>query len=474
MSIFQQQASLLRSIYSDHIWIDVDPICFETQLDQVDLNQLCIDQISEYLFKQLSLVVKSTFPTNELQLSFISNLVNGFALSVAGVRLIFIPSQDLDLMGFEVQREWVDLGNWAADYYIPIRVDLEHHCLHLWGFISHEHLQQIASLDQNLQSYEIGANSLISELDSLWISCALVTSETISSERGIIPDLIPLAQADMMILIDRLRQHQSIFSPRLLLPFAQWGAILNSSKYLSLYAHPLLVIHQISGWFQNKINVGTDLAKHGWVNVKEIFQQQQPATEYSLSGYMGTKVDGISLSTEQEIQRAVTNLYTNQTSNQKVAVPIEIDDPHLLLIYLIQQTDDESLRWKAAEYLWTIDPENNQHWHRRIKDLGLVIAGSKLGLMVAAIPLIDGTYAILNRLYPIGNDQKLPPNVCLSLMSEEGDQICQVESRQRSLNNGEKIGMDNYIQLYFTASVRDRFNILVSMNDLSITEVFAV
>jgi Protein of unknown function (DUF1822) len=473
MSIFSHQLNSLRNIYSDHVWIDIDPSYFEKQLSPADLNHIYINKLTEYLAESLGLVVELIFPSDQLNLPLTSNLVNGFALSVSGVRLVFIPSQDLDLMGFEVQREWVELRNWAADYYVPIRVDSEQHCLHLWGFISHQYLQQTASLDQDLQRYEIEASSLITELDALWISCELVTSGAISSEQGVITELEPLTQAKIVTLIDRLRQHKSVFSPRLLLPFAQWGAIVNSPEYLSLYANQSFVIHRINGWFQSVINASNNLAESGWVTVGEIFQQQQPIREYSWSGYMGAKVDGIALSTEQEIQRAVANLYANQTSNQKVALPIEIGDSHLALVYLMQQTDDESLRWKAAEYLWRIDPDNNQHWHRRIKDLGLVMAGSKLGLMIAAIPLIDGTYAILNRIYPIGS-QKLPPSVRLGLMSEEGDQICQVESRERSLSTGEKIGIDNYIQLYFTATVGDRFNVLVSMNELSITEVFAV
>jgi Protein of unknown function (DUF1822) len=138
----------------------------------------------------------------------------------------------------------------------------------------------------------------------------------------------------------------------------------------------------------------------------------------------------------------------------------------LLLIYLMQHTTDESLRWQAAEYLWTISPENERNWHRRIKDLGLVMQGHKLGLMVAAIPLIDGTYAILNRVYPIGIEPHLPPNVRLNLFAEDGDCICEVESRSTV--------MDNYIQLYFTASSGDLFNIQVSMNEDTIVEAFAI
>jgi hypothetical protein len=124
------------------------------------------------------------------------------------------------------------------------------------------------------------------------------------------------------------------------------------------------------------------------------------------------------------------------------------------------------LRWKAAEYLWTISPENSNHWHRRIKDLGLVIQGHKLGLMIAAIPLLDGQYAILNRVYSIGSQSLLPANIQLELLSEAGEQLYQTDSSSTAKYN--------YIQLYFIAGVNNRFNIRVSIDDISITEAFII
>ena len=86
--------------------------------------------------------------------------------------------------------------------------------------------------------------------------------------------------------------------------------------------------------------------------------------------------------------------------------------------------------------------------------------------MVAVIPLLEQRYAILNRVYPLGNEDHLPPNVKLSLSSEANEQLCQSESR--------KLVRDRCIQLYFTASVGNRFNICVAIDNVSITEAFAI
>ena len=476
MSIFHQKIKDLTKIYQNHIWISVDLDHPELFLSESQLNQLCLKTVSNYLAEYLDLVVNQTFPSGNLEWPFISDLVNGFALSIAGVKVAFIPSQDLDLMGFEVQQEWVDLSNWVADYYVPIQIDREHNCLHLWGFISHQYLLQRATLDRTSHSYEVESADLIDDLDSLWIACNLVANHQLAPERGDIPDLTSLSHADVKILIDRLRQHQSIFSPRLVLPFEQWGAIINHPEYLMLYATPEPVVTKIANWFQSQITaverISDPLLDRGWVTITDFCNQSA-----TLAGFFAThktkfEIRSIDLSNEQEIFRAVKNLYANQSPTKKINLPVDLNSPILLLVYLMQRTADETLRWQAAEYLWTIggrspnELDSNKNWHRRIKDLGLVMQGHKLGLMVAAIPLLDGTYSILNRVYPIGNDDYLPANVKLNLLSESGEQLCQVESRSTV--------KDNYIQLYFTASVGDRFNISIAMNDASITESFVI
>jgi Protein of unknown function (DUF1822) len=479
MSTPTKQVQLLATIYPEHIWIYVD-------LHDLDVWQY-LQIVSQHLTESLDLVVIPIFPSEQSQLLLVDKLVNGFALSISGVRVAFVPSPALDLMGFEVPREWVELSNWVADYYVPIQVDVEHNCLHLWGFISHQYLSQRANLDLASNSYEVDAMDLISDLNSLWITCDLVARKAIPIERGEIPSLSPLSGLEARKLIDRLKQDRSrsvsgrdsIFSSRLGLPFAQWGAILNSPEYLTIYAEPELVTTNITSWFRSQVNsidqktaklvevIGQELHKQEWISINEFHDRS-----VALSGYFAESTQqkfnlrGIALTNEREIRQIVENLYANQSPAKRIDLPQEIESPLLLLVYLIQHTNDETLRWQAAEYLWTIDPSNSHTYQRKIKDLGLVMQGYKLGLMVAAIPLLDGTYSILNRIYAIGDRDYLPAQVRLTLSTASGEQLYQVESRSTVT--------DRYIQLYFTASVGDRFNIGVEMNDARIVEAFAV
>jgi Protein of unknown function (DUF1822) len=466
MSIFDRQTESLITIYPKHAWIDIADL--DASLTHAKIEYSWIEKTSEYL-RSLGLVVRSTFPSEILARSSISKIVNGFALSVSNLKIAFIPSQDLDLAGFEIQQEWVDLSNWVADYYVPIQIDREHNYLHLWGFISHQSVKQLARLDPILRSYEIDSADLIDDLDTLWMSCNLSPdSESVSRDDA--PDLASLSVSAAHIEIERLQQHKSIFSPRLILKFEQWGAILNTPEYLSVYANPAPAITQIANWFksQDLVENISNLVAAQWLTIEQIWKQPQllPGYYHAHNQKDISKLRDVNLDL-QEINRTVKNLYANQNPDRKVDLPVGIDSPVGLLIYLIQHTTDQTLRWQAAECLWKIEPDNNnKNWQRRIKDLGLVIQGHKLGLMVAAIPLLDGTYAILNRVYPIGKEDYLPPSVELNLLSESGDRLYRVESRSTV--------MDSYIQLYFTASVGDLFNVCISMSGASITEAFAI
>ena len=330
---------------------------------------------------------------------------------------------------------------------------------------------QTATLDRNLQSYEVENVDLINDLDLLWIAGELVASGGLAPERGKISSLTSLSNSEAQVLIDRLQQHKSIFSPRLVLPFEQWGAIINSPEHLAAYINPALAITKIGDWFRSQLAVvktaTNTIVDRGWVAIDEFCKQPE-----TLSGYFAASqktkfgVRGIALNNNREIHRAVKNLYTNQQSTNKVNLPDDLDSPSGLLIHLIQSTTNETLRWQAAEYLWTIAPDDRHNYQRKIKDLGLVMQGHKLGLMVAVIPLLEQRYAILNRVYSLGNEDYLPPNVKLSLSSEANEQLYQVESRE--------LVQDSFIKLYFTASVGDRFNISVAIDNVSITEAFAI
>lgn len=134
------------------------------------------------------------------------------------------------------------------------------------------------------------------------------------------------------------------------------------------------------------------------------------------------------------------------------------------LTQLIQTTKDEETRWRAAEALWTIDPLHPMSGVRRVIDLGMQLAGQAVALMVAILQKSDQSVAILLRVYPMGSQRYLPAKLQLAGLLEDDKPFLEAESRDR----------DDYIQLKFCAEFGEQFKVRVSLENVSITERFAV
>lgn len=134
------------------------------------------------------------------------------------------------------------------------------------------------------------------------------------------------------------------------------------------------------------------------------------------------------------------------------------------LIEIVQTTEDEEIRWEAAELLWEIDPNNPASGVRKVADLGFQLAARAVALMVGVLPKPDRSLAILLRVYPMGSQSYLPAALQLIGLDEAGNCFFEVQAREQ----------DNYIQFKFTADPGDRFSVKVALAGISITEHFII
>jgi hypothetical protein len=446
----------------------------------VKINTHCQSIIGEYLQQHLELKVDLAYPTDLQFTSFVSKLVTGFVLSIDQIRIVFIPSEDLDYCGFEIEQEWVDLSNWAADYYVPVQVDLEGKFLNLWGFISRRDVKEQGEFDPISRTYIIDSEYLNDDLVDLWLTCELIANQTIAPERAYIldePELLPQTARE---LINTLHGHKSIFSPRLDLSFAQWGGILNQPKFLELYLNPApekepvsialtipRVLTRLSDWLDGQ----SAAIYEDWKSIETFIYPTQPVPAFRSSPdklkprLAPNHFRGVPLDTVETIDREIKRLYATSELSI-VQIPAHISQPAELLVYLIQHTNNDNLRLQALEYLWTIAPEHKLVQSRRIKDLGMTIKGHSIGLMIAALEKQDKQLSILSRIYPLGIESQLPPNLQLWLLDEHGNSATKqpIVSRSNPL--------DSYIQLHFSADRGDVFSISIKLNDSSMTEPF--
>ena len=126
--------------------------------------------------------------------------------------------------------------------------------------------------------------------------------------------------------------------------------------------------------------------------------------------------------------------------------------------------------WYAIEALTS--PERNLALRNRnveegVKRCKLIDLGIQLGSQTVALLVniseTEEKLGILIQLHPTGGERYLPPNLKLTLLSNLGKTLQQVQAR----------GQDNYIQLKpFKGEAGKRFSIEVSLLDISVREDF--
>ncbi|MCJ8283644.1 MAG: DUF1822 family protein [Rivularia sp. ALOHA_DT_140] len=221
---------------------------------------------------------------------------------------------------------------------------------------------------------------------------------------------------------------------------------LQSLDDLLVAIHSNQTVINLSLWLENIIDTG-------WKNVEGIIGKKSinPIFVFADIASEDTK--------PHKIEDAVGLLYATQHE------VVQVDaDSEKALIHLLKNTSKEEIRWKAAELLWEINPEDPNGAIRKAVDLGMHFGEHPIALMVAILPKPDGSMAILIRVYPGIDKNYLPQGLELSGIDEMGNTFFTVKSRSK----------DNYIQFKLTAELGDKFNIQIALNESNIIESFII
>ncbi len=468
----------LSQIYSEHEWINLEnyPNVITEDTNSISLNLQCLQVIKVWIEKTIGLPIEYDFPYRGYldEDQQVSELLNGFCLKVNGSKVVFIPSQNIDITSCEISQEWVDLPNWAGDYYVPVQVDVEAKYLHLWGIATHQQLKQSARLDSLFRYYHVGIDRLNHNMGLLWTSCELAPLPR--SEH--IPNLAAVSSTQAQQLIERLLSKSSASFLRLTLSFSEWGAILNSPPYLKHYLAsrtPKVDAPPIFTMLQELLKKEVSTLYQQWETVESFINLPLPSMSFRSNRNGVSKLlreknyRGIPLETPDQIKVAADQLYRSQ---KEINVPRSITGVENL-VELMEKSTNETIRWKATEYLWTIDPEHPKLPMRRIRDLGIQFATGSIALMIAQLPLDSNRCAILLRVYPVSAEVYLPGGVRLSILDGSGDEVLLGAGQPfEAISRSEP--QDSYIQLYFVADRGDRFDVCVNLSEQQFTEQFIV
>ncbi len=221
-------------------------------------------------------------------------------------------------------------------------------------------------------------------------------------------------------------------------------------------------ITTLGNWLEKQFS---ESISQGWITVKEFVQQQQQQESFMVfrgeepvMAFRAKSIRGLRPEDPEELQTRVQQLYAADgrapsDPNAKTA-----------LMHLIQSiTENEELRWQAADVLWSLDPDHREVGIRRLLDTGMQFAGKAVALMVGILPRPDGNHAVLLRLYPMGETRYLPEGLQLVGSDAEGRVFLTAQARQ----------VDDYIQLKFAAHPGESFSVQVLLDGVGVTEFFS-
>jgi hypothetical protein len=243
----------------DRLWQESEGFSNSNSRWQGYLNKIVLATVLPWLEEESNLEI--TVPYDERALSSFWEIVNGTPINIGNYRAVLIPQEEIDTLELRVAQEWVDISEWAADYYLGIQVDLEEGIVSVWGYTTHECLKNKSSYSPRDRAYSLEEKYVTQDLNLLWLFHQFCSQENNRTNLDHIED-ISLETANN--LLERLGDPKIIL-PRLIIPFTLWASLLKSDDCrINLYQKRLGLPKQFSilEWLERGIS---DFAgQFGW------------------------------------------------------------------------------------------------------------------------------------------------------------------------------------------------------------------
>jgi Protein of unknown function (DUF1822) len=262
------------------------------------LNQIATQLLYEYLqvdFPQIRIWAETN----------IWQFVSGSVLELNGKRIVLLPSRSIDNSELVIAQEWLDLPDWAGDYFIPIQIDC-------WGYLTHQMMKSQARYDARDRTYHLDGHHLITDLAGLWVIQQLNPTEVTQAE------IVPLASVGAVQSENLRNRLATVPNPRLEIPFALWGALVSDRQWRQ----------QLAQLRQGETNLDPVANRlNGWL--QQVFAAGWQAVEDLLG--------------EGELAVALRQTATSELVVRRVKALILPDDRVLLLLISIEPESDERL-----------------------------------------------------------------------------------------------------------------------------------
>lgn len=297
------------------------------------LNRVCLSPLLAWFQESLqeSTLHPEVFPSEE-NLPSILEIVNGTAIKVGETKIVLVPTETIDIEELCVPQEWVDINSWAADYYIPVQVNLDGDDDDSWirvcGFATHRQLKNQGKYNSRDRTYSLPIEQLTENFTLLFATMGLRWQEEVP------PEVMSAAEAQN--LLQKLSD-ASIYSPRVRLdiPFAQWAALISNEQWRqqlynlrlgkenTIYVGFPLIQVNLSQWFQK-------LFTAGWQPIDEVLNSQLGNLAFELrssSAARKTGVNGvklIDLGVQLGGQSLALMLALSLEAEEKIAIIVQV------------------------------------------------------------------------------------------------------------------------------------------------------
>lgn len=253
------------------------------------LNCLCLNTFLTYLESELELNSKPQVWPQRSELPSFWQVVNGTAIELDKTRLVLIPSEDSEFAQLCVPREWVDIPDWAGNYYLAVELNLSGCWMRVCGYATHQQLRDEGTYDCIDESYSLETDDLIEDFSVISAVQELYRA-TIRATTPEVEPLPTLSASQAQVLLEKLSR-ATAYSPRLDVPFSQWGALIAQSQWRqTLYSQQHR--KEIAAPSQTSINLGKwlqEVFEAGWLsldaflntdsaNLVPAFRQGKPTT----------------------------------------------------------------------------------------------------------------------------------------------------------------------------------------------------
>ena len=339
----------------------------EAEQWQIYLNTLALFALEKWLSdRQLTL----SYQTYSLLRTQVLNLEAVSPLNIEQFKLCLLARENLGNQTLEIPQKMIDSPEFAAHFYLLMRVVLEEQQAVFIGFFRYDQLT-----DQNLKPTEIGNYELsLSELNPepshLGLNLKYLDSTAIQLPKN------ELAQQSF----ERLTQ-----------------------------------------WLEN-IYAGD------WQPVEQLLANRPP---HFLFASPPRDFRTRNLSSQKTIEKSLKTLQMSGALGHQNPGDLSQAELGNILVKLLETTNNEETRWQAAEFLWELNPTHPAVGVRRAIDLGMQLSGVPVALMVAILPKPDRRIAILLRVYPLQDQGFLPAHLKLIGLDELGQSLFEVRARER-------------------------------------------